>query len=79
MPKIRLNSVTDVKEFCNICNYNFYEAIELRQGRYIVNAKSIIGIFSLNLLENLEVVILTDDEYKIHRFKSMIQKWISEE
>lgn len=79
MFKIKLDSVTDVKEFCNICTRNFYEEIELRQGRYIVDAKSIMGIFSLNLLENLEVIILTDDEYKIHRLGSMIKKWIVEE
>lgn len=66
----------DVKEFNKICTQSFHEEIELRQGRYVVDAKSIMGIFSLNLLECVKVCILTDNEYKIHRFESMINKWI---
>ena len=78
MVKIKLESVNDVKEFCRICTYSFSEEIELHQGRYIVDDKSIIGIFSLNLLEEVFVKIITDDEYIKHRFEELISKWILE-
>ena len=45
---IRLFSINDVKEFVNAaCNADF--DIDLISGRYTVDAKSIMGIFSLDL------------------------------
>lgn len=50
--KIFLKSVVDVKNFVNITNrYDF--DIDLESGRYIVDAKSIMGIFSLDLSKPL--------------------------
>lgn len=46
--KLMLNSITDVKDFVNtVSKYDF--DVDLTSGRYIVDAKSIMGIFSLNL------------------------------
>ena len=46
--KIKLESIADVKEFVSIVMlYNF--DIDLVSGRYAVDAKSIMGIFSLDL------------------------------
>jgi phosphocarrier protein HPr len=46
---VRLKSVNDVKDFVGIVN-NFDYDVDLISGRYIVDAKSIMGIFSLDLL-----------------------------
>ena len=46
--EIMLSSINDVKAFVNIVNnYNF--DVDLVSGRYVVDAKSIMGIFSLDL------------------------------
>ena len=46
--KILLNTVTDVKELVELVSACTYE-VGLVSGRYSVNAKSIMGVFSLDL------------------------------
>ncbi len=46
--KIMLNQFNDVKKFVEIANSKDYD-IELLSGKYIVNAKSIMGVFSIDL------------------------------
>lgn len=69
---IMLHSITDVKNFVNIVNrYDF--DIDLSSGRYIVDAKSIMGIFSLDLSKPIRVQIHSDDcESFIEEIKSFI-------
>ncbi len=57
---IVLKSINDVKDFVNTVNrYNF--DVDLVSGRYIVDAKSIMGIFSLDLSKPIKVEIHSDD------------------
>lgn len=57
---IILNSINDVKNFVNIVNkYDF--DIDLISERYVVDAKSIMGIFSLDLTKKITVEAHTDD------------------
>jgi phosphotransferase system HPr-like phosphotransfer protein len=45
---ILLNTINDVKNFVNtVAKYDF--EVDLTSGRYIIDAKSIMGIFSLDL------------------------------
>lgn len=46
--EINLKMAENVKEFVSIVSKYDYE-IDLRSGRFIVDAKSILGIFSLDL------------------------------
>lgn len=58
--KITLNSINDVKNFVNIVSkYDF--DIDLISERYVVDAKSIMGIFSLDLTKTITVEAHTDD------------------
>lgn len=57
---IVLSSITDVKDFVNIVGKYSYE-IDLTSGRYVVDAKSIMGIFSLDLSKPIKVEIMSDD------------------
>ena len=51
--KIMLSSINDVKDFVNIVSkYDF--DVDLVSGRYVVDAKSIMGIFSLDLSKPIE-------------------------
>jgi len=51
---ILLKSINDVKEFVRIVNEFSYD-VDLSSGRYIVDAKSIMGIFSLDLTKPIQV------------------------
>lgn len=51
--KIRLNQVSDVKDFAKLTS-DWPWKQELRSGRYIVDAKSILGIMSLDLSKPVE-------------------------
>lgn len=53
--KIRLNTIEKVKRFVNVTN-RFEDAIDLTSGRSMVDGKSILGIFSMDLREPLEVI-----------------------
>ena len=57
---IMLNSIIDVKEFVNIVNKCPYD-IDLSSSRYVVDAKSIMGIFSLDLSKPIKVDVHSDD------------------
>ncbi len=57
---IMLCSINDVKNFVNIVTkYDF--DIDLTSGRYVVDAKSIMGIFSLDLGKPITVEIHNED------------------
>lgn len=71
---IKLNTIDDVKEFVNMCSK--YDAdIDVKQTKFTVDGKSILGIFSLNLMDKLDVYILTQDERVIRDFRQKISKW----
>lgn len=53
---IQLKSISDVKDFVNIVN-RFDIDIDLISGRYVVDAKSIMGIFSLDLSKPIRMEI----------------------
>ena len=53
---LMLNSINDVKDFVNIVSrYDF--DVDLTSGRYVVDAKSIMGIFALDLSKPLQLNI----------------------
>ena len=57
--EITLKNIQDVREFVNIVVLLEYE-VDLAQGRYIIDAKSIMGIFSLDLLAPISVIAHTE-------------------
>ena len=57
---VSIASINDVKSFVNIVSkYDF--DVDLISGRYVVDAKSIMGIFSLDLSKPIDVEVMTDD------------------
>lgn len=58
--KISLEMAQRVKEFVNITQNCAYEIL-LKSGKYVVDAKSILGIFSLDLSMPITVEIYNDD------------------
>lgn len=71
--QILLSSINDVKNFVNTVSKYDYE-IDLTSGRYVVDAKSIMGIFSLDLSKPIKVEIHNDNcEDLISELKPYIQ------
>ena len=56
---IKLNLAEDVKSFVNIVNRYPYD-VDLRAGRHVVDAKSILGIFSLDLSKAISMEVYSD-------------------
>ena len=52
--------------------YNFKSDIDLLQGRYMVDAKSIIGIFSLDLTKTITLKFYGDNEEEIEKLKELV-------
>ncbi len=57
---IRLSLVENVNKFANIVSRYPFE-MDLRAGRHVVDAKSILGIFSLDLSRPITLDIYEDD------------------
>lgn len=57
---IKLTYAEEVKAFVNTVNQYEYE-VDLRSGRHVVDAKSILGIFSLDLSKPITLEIYNDD------------------
>lgn len=58
--KITLAAINDVKDFVNmVMKYDF--DVDLVSGRYAIDAKSIMGIFSLDLSKPIELKAHTDE------------------
>ena len=65
--QVQLNTIDRVKRFVKICD-SFEEDIDLSSGRYIIDAKSIMGIFSFDLTKPLNISIHSQNIDTIKRF-----------
>lgn len=61
--KIMLDSIAAVKKFVSIVSMYDFD-VDLASGRYAVDAKSIMGIFSLDLSNPIQLVAHTDSADK---------------
>ncbi len=71
---IRLSTISDVKKFVTIANSHTYD-IDLLSGRYVIDAKSIMGIFSLDLSQPITIQAdCNDDDSFFEEIKDFIVK-----
>jgi phosphotransferase system HPr-like phosphotransfer protein len=57
---IKFNSISEVKDFVDIVAGFNYD-IDLVSGRYVIDAKSIMGIFSLDLNKPIKLVAYSEN------------------
>ncbi len=72
--KIKLSAITAVQRFVKVVT-DFDGDVDLRAGSDIVDAKSILGIFSLDLSSPVYVIVDNDDDAnelfpKLEKFKA---------
>ena len=72
---IKLDTINDVKNFVNtVSKYDF--DVDLVSGRYAVDAKSIMGIFSLDLAKPIKMEIYSDN---CPEFLTEVKQFVVEE
>lgn len=70
--KIKISNIKDIDTFNKLCS-KFDCDMDLVSGKYYVNAKSIMGIFSLDMDLPLELIADTDNDASIDEvFKAYI-------
>lgn len=69
--KILINTADKVKEFSSIISGEEVEC-ELIKGVHIVDAKSVMGIFSMDLKEPIQLNIHSDDKEILNKIKKFI-------
>lgn len=72
--KIKLDTIEKVKKFTSIID-TFENEIDLIANRYIVNAKSIMGVFSLDLTKPLKVIIHDATMKDVARLQELMEEF----
>ncbi len=75
--EIFLKTIIDVKNFVNAIN-DFEFDVDLVSGRYVVDAKSIMGIFSLDLSRPITLRVFADEmpENEAAKFEAAISDFV---
>ena len=71
---VLLNDFSKIKKFNNEV-VKFESDIDLIKGRYVIDAKSTMGIFNLDLSVPVDVVIHSNDEEEIKRFNEVMEEF----
>ncbi len=74
--KISLNSIDKVKSFVNDISRYSYD-FDLVSGRYVIDAKSIMGIFSLDLSRPIDLSIHAEEN--VDEILTALKPYIIEE
>ena len=72
--KIKLALAEDIKKFVNEAR-TFTSDINVRSGNYVVDGKSILGLFSINTSNPIEIELVSSDWEEIEKFNVMISKF----
>lgn len=73
--KIQLNKIADINIFNKTCSDIYEEDIFVEQGSQKISAKSILGIYSLDLAQPIDVTINTNDKRVKDNFYNYLKKW----
>ena len=76
--QISLNSIDKVKSFVTDITKFDYD-FDLVSGRYVIDAKSIMGIFSIDLSRELTLKIKSDNIDECKEIKEKLKEFIVEE
>ena len=73
--KVKINEINKIKQVCEMCN-QFVDDVYAISGNYRVDAKSILGLLSLDLSKEVELVIDSYKDSVISDFKKKIDSVI---
>lgn len=72
---INLNDFSKARKFINEVS-KFISDIDVIRDRYVIDAKSTIGIFTLDLSKSVDVQLHSDDPYEIKRFNDIMSEFV---
>ena len=72
--KILLNEFNMVNKFSSVAQ-TFISDIDLSNGRYVVNGKSLLGIYSLDLSIPVIAEIYSNDEKELKKFEEAMEEF----
>lgn len=72
--KIKLLNANDAALFVKTCN-EFQADIDIKYGRYTIDAKSIMGVLSTGLNKEYDIEIYTEDHNEKEKFIEAIKLW----
>lgn len=73
--QIKLSTIEDVRNFVSLLS-KYSIDLDLQSGRYTVDARSLMGIFSLDLLKPIDFIINSEDENIVNSVLEDIKPWI---
>jgi phosphotransferase system HPr-like phosphotransfer protein len=73
--QIKISTIEDVRNFVTVLA-KYTIDLDLQSGRYIVDARSLMGIFSLDLLKPIDFVIHSDDEKIVNAVLGDVKAWV---
>lgn len=66
--ELLFREMNQIQEFNNIAGKCGYD-VDLQQGKYLIDAKSIMGIFSLDIARPVVLVLHTDEKKELKKFE----------
>ena len=72
--KVHLNEVDKLKNFVNDVS-RFEADFDAVRDRYVIDAKSIMGMMSLNLSKPIDIVVNFKEESEIEKILEMLKKY----
>lgn len=72
---LNLNTLDKVKEFTNEVN-KFNSDVDIIRDRYIIDGKSILGIYTIDLTKPVTVKINSNDKAEIVRFNEKMEQFL---
>lgn len=73
--RIQINLISDMNSFVSVCSKEYAEDIYVKQDNQIINAKSLLGMYSLDWSRPVEVEIETDNQEIKEQFYKYIKAW----
>lgn len=72
---LNLNTLDKVRDFTNEAN-KFNSDIDIIRDRYVIDAKSVLGIYTIDLTKSVTVKINSDDKAEIARFNEKMEQFL---
>ena len=72
--EIKLDTIEKVKRFVSVID-KFENDIDIISGRYVINAHSIMAIFSLDLMNVLKVIIHNASLNDVAKFEKVMEEF----
>lgn len=70
---VKFNSIDEIQEFVRTVN-GFHGDVDLKQGRIVIDAKSVLGICSMDIEKGMQVQVYNGE---VQELAEMIQKYLA--